>query len=89
MEPINNIIVFSLHRLSNEQLKTHDLVLNSNKDGSTIQMIICGAGTGKSTLIKAMIQSIIEYTKTIKAVCIMDVTGVATFNIGGLLSTMN
>ena len=56
MESVYNTIVFSLHQLSNKQLKAHDLVLNSLKDGSTIQMIICGgAGTSKSTLIKSMI----------------------------------
>jgi len=84
VEPINNTIIFPLHLLSNEQLKAHDLVLNSLKDGNTIRMIICGgAGTGKSTLVKAMVQSITEYSKTTKAVHIMALTGVTTFNIGG------
>ena len=81
VERINNTIIFSLPQLSNEQLKAHVLVLNSLKNGNTIWMIICG--TDKFTLIKVMVQSIIEYSKIIKAVRIMALIGIAVFNIGG------
>ena len=51
-------------------------------------MIICGgAGTGKYTLIKGIVQSIIEYSKITKGTHIMAPTGGAIFNIRGYYLT--
>ncbi|MCL7028611.1 hypothetical protein MKW94_002558, partial [Papaver nudicaule] len=74
----------SLPVLSNEQQAAHDLVLDSLRAHSTICLIISGgAGTGKSTLINAIVRSTRELFGNEKSVRIMAPTGVAVFNIGG------
>ncbi|KAI3899201.1 hypothetical protein MKW92_016431, partial [Papaver armeniacum] len=63
---------------------THDIVLHSVRTSSTIRLIIYGgAGTGKSTLIHAIVRSTREIFRNDKSVRIMAPTGVAAFNIGG------
>ncbi|KAI3992758.1 hypothetical protein MKX01_021719 [Papaver californicum] len=74
----------SLTILSNQQLGALDLVMHAMRERSTIHLIICGgAGTGKSTLINAIVSSTRELIGNDKAVRIMVPTGVGAFNIGG------
>ncbi|KAL5698787.1 DNA helicase [Ranunculus cassubicifolius] len=72
------------NQLSPQQKGAHDLILNSLAQGSTIRLIVSGgAGTGKSTLINAIVSSATELFGNKKAVRVMAQTGVAAFNIGG------
>ncbi|KAI3934809.1 hypothetical protein MKW98_026217 [Papaver atlanticum] len=74
----------SLPTLSRQQQAAHDLVLDSLRSNSTIRLIISGgAGTGKSTLINAIVRSTRELFSNENSVRIMAPTGVAAFNIGG------
>ncbi|KAI3949439.1 hypothetical protein MKX01_000087 [Papaver californicum] len=74
----------SLTILSNQQLAALDLVMHAVRERSTIRLIICGgAGTGKSTLINAIVSSTRELFGNDEAVRIMAPIGVAAFNIGG------
>ncbi|KAI3914336.1 hypothetical protein MKW98_014943 [Papaver atlanticum] len=74
----------SLPALSRQQQATHDLILDSLRSNSTIRLIISGgAGTGKSTLINAVVRSTRELFSNDYFVRIMAPTGVAAFNIGG------
>ncbi|KAI3945508.1 hypothetical protein MKW98_018325 [Papaver atlanticum] len=74
----------SLPALSRQQQAPHDLVLDSLRSNSTIRLIISGgAGTGKSTLINAIVRSTRELFNNENSVRIMVPTGVAAFNIGG------
>ncbi|KAI3903891.1 hypothetical protein MKW92_023196 [Papaver armeniacum] len=58
--------------------------LRQNWTCSTIRLIINGgAGTGKSTLIHAIVHSVRELFRNDKSVRVMAPTGVAAFNIGG------
>ncbi|KAI3883779.1 hypothetical protein MKW92_019059, partial [Papaver armeniacum] len=59
-------------------------VRKSLNEGLSIRLIVSGgAGTGKSTLINAIVRSTRELFGNDKAVRIMAPTGVAAFNIGG------
>ncbi|XP_026448675.1 uncharacterized protein LOC113348970 [Papaver somniferum] len=70
--------------LSHQQHAALDMVLHSLRTCSTIRLIISeGAGTGKSTLIHAMVHSVRELFRNDKSVRVMAPTGVAAFNIGG------
>ncbi|RZC87713.1 hypothetical protein C5167_028166 [Papaver somniferum] len=74
----------SLIALSRQQQVALNLVLESLRSESTIRLIISGgAGTGKSTLISAIVHSTRELFGNEKSVRIMAPTGVAVFNIGG------
>ncbi|KAI3845537.1 hypothetical protein MKW92_047228, partial [Papaver armeniacum] len=64
----------SLPALSRQQQAAHDLVIDS---------LSGGAGTGKSTLINAIVRSTRELFSNDNSVRIMAPTGVAAFNIGG------
>ncbi|MCL7044102.1 hypothetical protein MKW94_009965, partial [Papaver nudicaule] len=73
----------ALSSLSRQQKAAHDMVLQSMREGSTIRLIVSGgAGTGKSTLINAIVHSIRQLFGKNKAVKIMAPTGVAAYNIG-------
>ncbi|KAL2499053.1 ATP-dependent DNA helicase [Abeliophyllum distichum] len=83
-ELANNIVVVPLTHLSAQQRMVHDLVLASLHEQRPIHLIISGgAGTGKSTLINAIVHSTFILFHSNKAVRIMAPTGVAAFNIGG------
>ncbi|KAF5176526.1 Atp-dependent dna helicase rrm3, partial [Thalictrum thalictroides] len=70
--------------LSIQQNKALDLIIKSLQNGMPIQLIVCGgAGTGKSTLINAIVKSAATCFGNKKMVRIMAPTGVAAFNIGG------
>ncbi|KAI3992961.1 hypothetical protein MKX01_009704 [Papaver californicum] len=74
----------SLTVLSHQQQAALDLVLHSMRACPTIRLIISGgAGTGKSTIINAIVRSTKELFGNDKVVRIMAPTGVAAFNIGG------
>ncbi|KAI3924837.1 hypothetical protein MKW98_031088 [Papaver atlanticum] len=74
----------SLSALSRQQQAAHGLILDSLRSNSTIRLIISGgAGTGKSTLINAIVRSTRELFSNDNSVRIMAPTGVAAFNIGG------
>lgn len=62
----------SLPALSRQQQAAHDLILDSLRSNSTIRLIISGgAGTGKSTLINAIVRSTRELFSNDNAVRIM------------------
>ncbi|KAL2462147.1 ATP-dependent DNA helicase [Abeliophyllum distichum] len=83
-ELANNIVLVPLTHLSAQQRMAHDLVLASLHEQRPIHLIISGgAGTGKSTLINAIVHSAFILFHSNKAVRIMAPTGVAAFNIGG------
>ncbi|KAI3902513.1 hypothetical protein MKW92_034433 [Papaver armeniacum] len=66
----------SLHALSRQQQDAHDLILDYLRSNSTIRLIISGgAGTGKSTLINAIVRSTRELFCNDKSVRIMAPTG--------------
>ncbi|MCL7051719.1 hypothetical protein MKW94_027464 [Papaver nudicaule] len=70
--------------LSKQQQAALDLVLHSLRARSCIRLIISGgAGTGKSTLINAIVCSTRAMFGNDKAVRVMAPTGVAAYNIGG------
>ncbi|MCL7022582.1 hypothetical protein MKW94_006297, partial [Papaver nudicaule] len=74
----------SITVLSDQQKAALNLVQKSLKDGLSIRLIVSGgAGTGKSTLINALVRLAREMFGNDKAVRIMAPTGVAAFNIGG------
>ncbi|KAI3851247.1 hypothetical protein MKX03_002235 [Papaver bracteatum] len=74
----------SVPSLSRQQQAAHDLILDSLRSNSTIRLIISGgAGTGKSTLINAIVRSTRELFGNDNSVRVMAPTGVAAFNIGG------
>ncbi|MCL7028421.1 hypothetical protein MKW94_024005 [Papaver nudicaule] len=74
----------ALSSLSQQQKAAHDIVLRSMETRSTIRLIVSGgAGTGKSTLINAIVHSTRQLFGKKEAVKIMAPTGIAAFNIGG------
>ncbi|KAL2474964.1 ATP-dependent DNA helicase [Abeliophyllum distichum] len=82
-ELANNNVVVPLTDLSTQQRMAHDLILTSLREQKSIYVIISrGAGTGKSTLINAIVHSAFNLFNSNKAIRIMAPTGVAAFNIG-------
>ncbi|KAF6170032.1 hypothetical protein GIB67_042837 [Kingdonia uniflora] len=79
-----NVLAVPLENMSDDQRMAHDVILKTLKDEKSIRMIICGrTGTGKSTLINAIVRSTVAHFRTSKSVRIMAPTGVPAFNIGG------
>ncbi|KAI3891381.1 hypothetical protein MKX03_028019 [Papaver bracteatum] len=65
----------SFPSLSRQQQAAHDLILDSLRLNSTIRLIISGgAGTGKSTLINAIVRSTRELFSNDNSVRVMDPT---------------